>query len=233
MVLDIRPISERAQPDAYKLAARHESLYILIAVDDTMPTDVLPCSFSRFLALSVNRLPFAPLSAFLFPTKHSRKTRSSDMFGFKICFPVQRKKKKVARRNYSRIYKSRRNRSDLLFFFFLSLSLLSSSSLLIFFSFSCFPTMPFSQTFFATFFPTLLVTVGLLPRRKSFASSSILLHFFLISLSDQKILPSDSRVHFCISIRSYTCKVPSRIQRETFTFLQILLHPSFYFLLQE
>lgn len=97
---------------------------------------------------------------------------------------------------------------DLIFFSFSS----SFSPLIFIFinfllSFLCFSTMPFSQTFFATFFPTLLVTARLLPRRKSSTVSSILLHFFLISLSDYKILSSDSRVHFCISICNYTCKV--------------------------
>lgn len=43
-------------------------------------------------------------------------------------------------------------------------------------------------------------------------------------------------MHFCISIRAIHVKsrpAYTRIQCETFTFLQILLHPFFYFLLQE
>lgn len=37
-----RPISERTQPDAYKLATRRESLYILIETDDNADSRVLP-----------------------------------------------------------------------------------------------------------------------------------------------------------------------------------------------
>lgn len=111
------------------------------------------------------------------------------MFGFEICFPVQRKKK--LRGEITLVFIRVEEIDQLSFFssFSFSLSLLSSSSLLIFFPFSCFPTMPFPQTFFATFFPTLLVTVGLLPRRKSFASSSILLHFFSSLLVTRKFFP--------------------------------------------
>lgn len=121
------------------------------------------------------------------------------------------------------------------FFFLLSLFLLSSSSLLIFFSFSCFPTMPFSR-FFATFFSSLLVTVGFLPRRKSFTSSSILLHFFSSLLVTRKFFPQTLECIFVfqfVAIHVKSRPAYTRIQRETFTFLQILLHPFFYFLLQE
>lgn len=64
MVVDNRPISERAQPDAYKLAARHESLYILIVADDNNGVALLFLVF-----LSVNSLPF------LFPPFHLFSTR--------------------------------------------------------------------------------------------------------------------------------------------------------------
>lgn len=76
MVADTQPISERDQPDAYKLAARHESLYILIVADDNDDG----CVAVLFLVFpsSVNSLPFhRSLSAFpSFPNTPTRTTHS-------------------------------------------------------------------------------------------------------------------------------------------------------------
>lgn len=59
MVADFtRPISERAQPDAYKLAARRESLYILIAADDTLTRSSFSLVFPSLCQFS----PLSPIS---------------------------------------------------------------------------------------------------------------------------------------------------------------------------
>jgi len=59
MVADFtRPISERAQPDAYKLVARYESLYILIAADDSR----VAALFLSFFYLPINSSPLSLIS---------------------------------------------------------------------------------------------------------------------------------------------------------------------------
>lgn len=70
MVTDTRLISERAQPDAYKLAARHESLYILIVADDNVDGRVAVLFLVFPSSLSI-LFPFTDLfSPFhLFPTR--------------------------------------------------------------------------------------------------------------------------------------------------------------------
>lgn len=70
MVADFtRPISERAQPDAYKLAARHESLYILIAADDNADSHVA----ALFLVFPTSPSILSPF-ADLFPPFHLSPT---------------------------------------------------------------------------------------------------------------------------------------------------------------
>lgn len=69
MVADTRPISERAQPDAYKLAARHESLYILIVADDNADSRVAMLFLVFPFSLSILS-PFAGL----FPPFHLFRT---------------------------------------------------------------------------------------------------------------------------------------------------------------
>lgn len=191
---------------------------------------MLPCSFSRFLALSVNRLPLGPLSAFphLFPTKHIAAKRTRPICS-RLKYAFKDKKKLHAEIILVSIKVEEIDQIS----FFSSFSFLSSSSLLIFSSFSCF-SMPFSSD--------VLCYILFYFTCNCEASSSAWVFcllfdsatFLLISLSDCKILSSDSRVHFCISIRIYTCKVPhTRVYNAKLSPSFKSYYIFFYFLLQE